>query len=114
METRKKSRHRKLLLWLGVDLLVAATVAVLLLHKPSGYHPAVPAATDPNGQQVDPYLYRDLSSKFYNDAQSQRPFEMVVLDQALNQAIAQLKWPQVSGGVCSRPRKYPSLPGGSS
>jgi hypothetical protein len=83
---------------LGIDLLVAAAVAVLLLHKPSGYQPA-PALADPNGQQVDRYLYRDLASKFYNDAQRQRPFEMVVLDKALNQAIAQLKWPQVSGGV---------------
>jgi hypothetical protein len=99
LETRKKSRRRKLLLWLGIDLLVAAAVAVLLLHKPSGYHPAAPVATDSNGQQVDPYLYRDLSSKFYNDAQRQRPFEMVVLDKALNQAIEQLKWSQVSGGV---------------
>ncbi|MCX5646879.1 MAG: hypothetical protein NTZ17_19700 [Phycisphaerae bacterium] len=99
METRKKSRRKKLLIWLGVDLCVAALVAVLLLHKPSGYNPAVPADPDPNGEQVDPYLHRDLSSKFYNDAQRQRPFEMVVLDKALNEAISQLKWRQETGGV---------------
>jgi hypothetical protein len=99
METRKKSRRKKLLIWLAADLCVAALVAVLLLHKPSDYNPALPAATDPNGEQVDPYLYRDLSSKFYNDAQRQRPFEMVVLDKALNQAISRLKWPQETGGV---------------
>jgi hypothetical protein len=99
LEKRKKSRRRRLLIWLGIDVLVAAAVALLLLHKPSGYDPAVPVATDPNGEQVDPYLYRDLSSKFYNGAQRQRPFEMVVLDQALNQAIARLTWPRESGGV---------------
>jgi len=99
LEKRKKSRRKKLLIWLGVDLFVAALVALLLLHKPSGYNPAVPADPDPNGGQVDPYLHRDLSSKFYNGAQRQRPFEMVVLDKALNEAISRLKWPQESGGV---------------
>jgi hypothetical protein len=99
LEKRKKPRRRKLLIWLGVDLVVAALVLVLFLHKPSRYNPVVPMDPDPNGQQVDPYLHRDLWSRFYNGAQNQRPFEMVVLDKALNQAIAQLKWPQESGGV---------------
>ncbi len=99
MEKRKKSRRRKLLIWLGVDLFIALLVIVLLLHKPSRYHPAPPTEPDPNGQQVDPYLHRDLWSKFYNGAQRQRPFEMVVLDQALNEAIAKLKWPQETGGL---------------
>ncbi len=100
MEKRKKSRRRKLLIWLGVDLSVALVVILLLLHKPSRYNPAPPpAASDPNSQQIDPYLHRDLWSKFYNGAQRQRPFEMVVLDQALNEAIAKLKWPQETGGL---------------
>ncbi len=99
LEKRKKSRRKKLLIWLGVDLFVALVVIVLLLHKPSRYNPVPPAEPDPNGQQVDPYLHRDLWSKFYNGAQRQRPFEMVVLDQALNEAIAKLKWPQETGGI---------------
>ena len=99
LEPRKKSRRRKLLIWLGVDVLVAAAVALLLLHKPSGYHPVAPVAPDPNGQSVNRYLTHDLSSKFYNGAQRQKPFEMVVLDQALNQAITQLQWPQASSSV---------------
>ena len=99
MDKRKKSRRRKILLWLGVDLFIAAVVFALLLHKPSRYHPPAPARTDPNGQEVDPYLHRDLWSKFYNGAQRQRPFEMVVLDKALNQAIALSRWPQESSGV---------------
>jgi hypothetical protein len=99
LEKRKRSRRRKLLIWLGADLCVAAAVALLLLHKPSQYDPAPAVEPDPNGRQVDPYLTRDLSSRFYNGAQNRRPFEMVVLDQALNHAIAELKWPQESGGV---------------
>ncbi len=82
-----------------MDLFVALVAILLLLHKPSRYNPAPPAEPDPNGQQVDPYLHRDLWSKFYNGAQRQQPFEMVVLDQALNEAIAKLKWPQETGGI---------------
>lgn len=99
MEKRKTSRRKKLLIWLAVDLVVAAVVILLFLHKPSQYRPAAPAPPDPNGRQVDPYLHRDLSSKFYNGAQSQRPFEMVVLDQALNEALARWNWSEQSGGV---------------
>lgn len=99
MEERKKSRRKKLLIWLGIDLCVAAIVLGLLLHKPSRYHPVVPADADPNRQEIHPYLHRDLWSRFYNSAQRQRPFEMVVLDESLNQAIGQLKWPQESGGI---------------
>jgi len=99
LEKRKTSRRKKLLIWLGVDLLVAAVVILLFLHKPSQYSPGAPADSDPNGRQVDPYLHRDLWSKFYNGAQRQRPFEMVVLDQALNQALGRLNWSQESDGV---------------
>jgi uncharacterized membrane protein len=99
LEQRKKSRRRKLLIWLGVDLLVALVVAVLLLHKPARYDPALLAPSDPNGQTVHPYLHRELWSRFYNGAQAQRPFEMVVLDKSLNEAIARLKWPQETGGI---------------
>jgi len=99
LATRKKSRRRRLLIWLGVDLLVAGIVALLLLHKPALYRPAVPPDPDPNGGQVDPYLYRDLSSTFYNGAQRQQPFQMVVLSQALNEALARLPWPQETGGI---------------
>jgi hypothetical protein len=99
LATRKTSRRRKLLIWLGIDLLVASLVILLLLHKPSRYHPLVPAGADPNVQQVHPYLHRDLWSRFYNNAQRQQPFEMVVLDRSLNQAIGQFKWPQEAAGV---------------
>jgi hypothetical protein len=99
LEKPKKSRRKKLLIWLGIDLLVAAIVLVLLLHKPSGYNPFLAADADPNRQEIHPYLHRDLWSRFYNSAQRQRPFEMVVLDESLNGAIGQLKWPQEAGGV---------------
>jgi len=99
LEKRKTSRRRKLLIWLAVDLVVAAVVILLFLHKPSQYRPVAPADPSPNGREVDPYLHRDLWSKFYNGAQGQQPFTLVVLDQALNEALARLNWSQESDGV---------------
>jgi hypothetical protein len=99
LEKRKTSRRKKLLIWLAVDLAVAAIVILLFLHKPSQYNPVAPADPNPDGQQVDPYLHRDLYSRFYNGAQNQQPFEMVVLDQSLNEALARLNWSQESDGV---------------
>ena len=102
LEKRKKSRRRILLCWLAVDLAVAAAVIGVLLYRPSQYHPIAPAA-NPDGQTVNPYLHRDLASTFYNNAQEQRPFEMTVLDQGLNEAIADNKW-QSEGVSLSSPQ----------
>lgn len=100
MEKPKKPRRKKLMIWLGVDLVVAAIVICLLLYKPAQYHPVMsPAATDPNGQRVHPYLSHELMPTLYNNAQDREPFEMEVLDQRLNEAIAQTGWLQESGGI---------------
>jgi hypothetical protein len=104
-EKPKRSRHRKLLIWLAVDAVVAVTVIGLLLYRPSQYQPVVAADTsaDPNGQTVHPYLHRDLGSTFYNESQKRRPFEIVVLDEKLNEAIAQNRW-QSEGVELSAPQ----------
>ena len=95
----RKSRRRKLLYWLLIDLVVAATVIGLLFYKPSQYNPVASTAVAGDGGRVHPYLHRDLYSTLYNGAQRQRPFEMVVLDKPLNEAIAQARWPQQAEGI---------------
>ncbi len=102
MEKRKISRRRKLLIWLAVDLAVAAVLIALLVYRPAGYRPVAPAP-NADGETVHPYLHRDLASTFYNKAQERRPFEMVVLDQKLNEAIADKKW-QSEGVLLSAPQ----------
>lgn len=92
-EKKKKSKLRRLLYWLIIDITVAAVILGLLLHRPSRYRPATPTA-DSDDQTVHPYLTHELAQKFYNEAQSRSPFEMVVLDRSLNEAIARMKWPQ--------------------
>ncbi len=72
----------------------------LLLYKPARYHPVIPpAAPDPNGSRVHPYVSHELMPKLYNGAQDRRPFEMTVLDERLNEALAQGGWLQASGAV---------------
>lgn len=91
MEKRKKSRRRRLLIWLGIDVAVAAIVIGLLIYRPAQYHPVVPPPS-PDGETVHPYLHRDLGATFYNNAQKQQPFEMVIQDAMLNEAIAGKSW----------------------
>lgn len=97
MEEKKKSKRKKLLIWLLIDVLVAAVVIGLLVHKPANYNPFVANDTDPD--RVHPYLSHDLMPQLYNGAQSQRPFEFVVRDELLNEAIARARWPQHAQGV---------------
>jgi hypothetical protein len=106
LEKRKRSRRRKLLYWLAIDIAVAATVIGMLIYKPARYHPAVPpASADANDPAAHPYLHRDLASTFYNNAQKQRPFDMVILDQSLNEAMARLKW-QSEGVTLAAPQVF--------
>ncbi len=99
-EKKKKSRRRKLVIWLLVDLAVAALVLALLVYRPSRYKPVVSTLPpDPNGARVHPYITHELAPKLNNGAQFQRPFEVVVLDQRLNEAIAQETWYQDAGRV---------------
>jgi hypothetical protein len=99
---KKKSRWKKLFYWLLIDIAVAATVIGLLLYKPARYDPVVSAG--PSNGRVHPYISRDVAPQFYNGAQSQRPFEMVVLDEGLNRVISEAGWAQQSEGISlSRP-----------
>lgn len=99
---RKTSRRRRLLYWLLIDIAVAAAVIGLLLYKPRRYDPVV--SSGPGNGRVHPYISRDLGPQFYNGAQSQRPFEMMVLDKGLNEVISEAGWAQQSEGInLSRP-----------
>jgi hypothetical protein len=94
---RKKSRRTKLLIWLLVDAIVLATVLGLLFYRPRGYDPVIAPLDDDDS--VHPYIHRELYSTLYNGAQSQEPFDLEVLEEPLNEAVAQAGWPQQSEGI---------------
>ena len=99
MKKKKTSKRRKLLYWLLIDTAVLLIVLGLLLYKPAGYHRTAPTNSESDGERVHPYLTHNLMPQIYNGAQSQNPFDVVVLDSELNAAIALAKWPQESDGV---------------
>ena len=94
-----KRRARKLLCWLFVDLIVAAVVVGLLLHKPSRYDPTDLASAGYEPGQVSPYLTHDLSPQIYNGAQRGAPFDLVITQEGINQIVAGWGWPKMSQGV---------------
>ncbi len=98
LKIRKKTRHKKLICWLLVDLSVAAVIFALLLYTPGLYNPA---GNNPDGYkrgQVHPYLTH-LSSELYNGAQRGKPFELVVTQKGINEIITWSRWPKESEGI---------------
>ncbi len=97
-ESKKRGnrRARKLICWLFVDLVVAAVIIGLLLHRPGRYHPT-DYGYDP--EQVSPYLTHELSPQIYNGAQRGKPFDLVMTQAGINEIVAGWGWPKMSRGV---------------
>ncbi|MHC4624404.1 MAG: hypothetical protein ACYS4W_10945, partial [Planctomycetota bacterium] len=93
-KARKKKRIRKLV-WLFVDLGVAAVIVGLFLYKPGRYNPLEAI----NSKQVCPYLTHELTPQLYNGAQRGKAFDLVVTQKGINEIIAYSKWPKESGGA---------------
>lgn len=78
-----------------IDLAIAAILLVLLLYKPARYDP--PQIVDDG--QVSLYLTHELLPQFYNGAQRQEPFDVVVSQEGINDVVARSEWPRESIGV---------------
>jgi len=92
----RKRRWRRILIWLGVDLTIAAALIGLLLYRPAAYRRAMSGSDGNDPGHVDRY-FQVLSSEFYNGAQTRRPFDLVVLEEGINRAIAGERWSDPSG-----------------
>ena len=98
-KNRRVSRTGKLLCWLFVDLVVAAVIFGLLLHKPGGYDPTDFDSAGYEPGQVSPYLTHELSPQIYNGAQRGQPFVVVITQKGINEVVAGWGWPKMSQGV---------------
>ena len=101
---RLKKRY-KLLIWLIADVIFLGVVMALLLYKPPGYEPVDTNAQAAEGpRQVSSYLTY-LYSQMHNNSQKKETFEIEVLEDGINQAIASANWPQRSDGIVfARPK----------
>jgi uncharacterized protein YpmS len=95
----KKSKTRKLIYWLLIDLSVAAIIIALLLYRPGRYRP-VESETDSNQpKEVSTYITKELGQNVYNNLQSDKPFDIVINQDALNDLLKLVNWPLENGGV---------------
>lgn len=95
----KKSRRKKLVMWLLIDLAVAAVVFVLLIHRPGSYDPVDFDSLNYEQGQVSPYLTHELSPNLYNNSQRGEPFDLLITQSGINEIVAGLGWPKYSEGV---------------
>jgi hypothetical protein len=94
LKIRKKAKFKKVY-WLLIDLAVVAVILILLLYRPARYRPSEPA----RDKQVSPYLTHELLPQLYNGIQRREPFDLVVIQQGINDAITRSKWPKESEGI---------------
>ncbi|MHC4112594.1 MAG: hypothetical protein ACYSUY_16095 [Planctomycetota bacterium] len=106
LKVRKKRKFKKRY-WLLIDLALAIIILYLLFYKPARYKPFDIAPAGNNQDQVSPYLSNVLLPQLHNGAQRQEPFDLVVIQKGINEAIARLQWPMESNGVLlSAPTVY--------
>lgn len=94
MKTRKKRKLKRRYLLLA-DLVIVIVLFVLLLHKPARYAPLTPV----DNKQVSSYLTHELITQLYNGAQRNEPFDLVVMQEGINDAVTRAKWPIESSGT---------------
>lgn len=99
LKNRKKSRRKKLIFWLIIDLIVFVTVLGLLKYRPGRYDPLV---LDPGGyerERVSKYWTHELFPKIHNDSQLGEPFDVIITQEGVNDIISRANWPVQSEGI---------------
>jgi len=77
----------------AVGLGVLTGIVILFWYKPKAYKPLRPD----NPEQVSLYLTHELGPEFFNQAQLDKPFDLIVEQQGLNDIISRLDWIQELG-----------------
>lgn len=94
-----KLNHRKsdrafLFLCIGaIGLGVLTGITLLFFHKPRVYKPL----QSKNPEQVSLYLTHELGPEFFNQAQLDQPFDLIIEQQGLNDIVSRLDWIQQLG-----------------
>ena len=81
--------------WLIIYLFAITIVLFVLFHRPAYYKPQ----PVPDNKQLSTYLTHQLIPQFYNGAQLQEPFDIVITQQGINDIISRLPLPEKSQKV---------------
>jgi uncharacterized protein YpmS len=93
-EKERKKRKSKKRFWVLVDLSILCFLFSLLLYRPMRYSRPEPKETN----EVSTYWTHELMPEIYNNAQRQVPFEIVIKQDEINEAVASSSWPKFSDG----------------
>ncbi len=93
-KNERKKRKGKKRFWVLIDLSILFFCLSLLLYRPPRYSRPEPIETD----EVSTYWTHELMPEIYNGAQRQVPFEVVIKQEEINEAIASSGWPKFSDG----------------
>ncbi len=99
LKIRRKTRRKRLVRWLFIDLIVVVVVFSLLKYKPSRYKPLDPLSQDYEQGQVSTYLTHQLAPQVYDGIQQGKPFEIIITQDGINDIISHANWPIQSGGM---------------
>ncbi len=99
LKKRKKSRVKRLVLWLTIDFIVMVTIFVLLIYRPRQYNPIVSNPDSYEREQVSKYWTHELLPKIHNDSQLGKPFDVIITQEGINDIISRANWPIQSEGI---------------
>jgi hypothetical protein len=77
----------------AVGLGVLIGIVILIWHQPKAYQPLRPE----NPEQVSLYLTHELGPEFFNRVQLEKPFDLIIEQQGLNDILSRLDWIQQLG-----------------
>ncbi len=95
----KKSRIKRLVIWLTIDFIVMVTIFILLMYRPGQYNPIVPGPESYESEQVSKYWTHQLLPEIHNNSQLGRPFDVILTQEGINDIISRANWPIQSEGI---------------
>lgn len=88
-DAKKRFRRRCILL---AEFAIVILLLFLLLYRPAAYKR--PAASDFQNTYVSQYLTNVLLPQIYNGVQREKPFEIIVTQDGINEIITSSQWPK--------------------
>ena len=82
--------------WLLICFAAVLLIIALLLHIPARYAPLKSAG---DKRLVSPYLTNELLPALYNGAQMDKPFDLIITEDGVNDVIGRSGWPKDFGSV---------------
>jgi hypothetical protein len=78
LKISRKTRNKRLVRWLFIDLIVTIIVISLLIYRPGCYKPLDSFSQDYEQGEVSTYLTHQLAPQVYDGIQRGKPFDVII------------------------------------